>query len=215
MKTIAIAGASGYTGKRLVPLLKDAKLKLFLRPETASKSPWKENPATVAVSCMDPAALEPHLKGVDEIICVVGTTRSQFREGISYETVDIGIPRALAQAGKKAGVKKIHLLTSAGAGGMGAYMKAKKKAEDAVTGSGLTYTIVRPSGITGEGRRFFQAADVLFKPLVHVPGISDSAWKYVSIPAERLAGIFATLTRTDQYDNQVLQGEILQKMELR
>ncbi len=215
MKSIAVAGISGYTGKRLLPLLTDCNLKLLIRPSTAAKAPWKGDARVAAVECNDAKALEPHLRGVDEIVCIVGTTRAQFKDGNSYEAVDIGIPRALAQAGKKAGVKKIHLLTSVGAGsGVGAYLKAKKEAEDAVRGSGLVYTIIRPSGIVGQGRRAFQVGDVLISPFTRVPGLKSAAWKYHSIPAERLAAVFATLTRTDQYDGKTLEGEILQKMEL-
>lgn len=214
MKTIAIAGASGYTGGRLLPLLTDAKIKILLRPETAARDPWKGDARVAGTDCMNAAALEPHLNGVDEIVCLVGTTRGQFKEGISYETVDYGIPAALAQAGKRAGVKKMHLLTSVGAGGMGAYLQTKKRAEDALRASGLTWTIVRPSGITGPGRPWFRFGDAFVAPALLVPGLKNRAWKYHSIPADRLAAIFATLTRTDEYDNRILEGEILQKMKL-
>ena len=215
MKTIAVAGGSGYTGMRLLPMLTDAKLKVLLRPGTAEKSPWNARADTVACDLMSAESLESKLTDVDEIVCLVGTTRAQFKEGISYETVDWGIPKALAEAGHRAGVKKMHLLTSVGAGNpVGAYLAYKQRAENSLRDSGLTWTIVRPSGITGQGRPWFRALDPFFKVGTAIPGLKNSSWRYHSIPAERLAAIFATLTRTDEYDNRVLEGEILQKMPL-
>lgn len=215
MKTIAIAGGSGYTGVRLLPLLSDAKLKILLRPGTAEKSPWAERDDVAPCDLMNPESLEPKLTDVDEIICLVGTTRKQFREGISYETVDWGIPKALAEAGHRAGVKKMHLLTSVGAGNpTGSYLAYKQRAENSLRDSGLIWTIVRPSGIVGPGRPWFRFADPFLKIATHIPGLSKNAWRFHSLEADRLAAIFATLTRTDEYDKRILEGEILQKMPL-
>lgn len=215
MKTIAIAGGSGYTGTRLLPLLTDAKLKVLLRPETAQREPWSSRDDVVACDLMNSESIESKLADVDEIICLVGTTRAQFREGINYETVDWGIPKALAEAGHRAGVKKMHLLTSVGAGNpVGSYLAYKQRAENSLRDSGLIWSIVRPSGIIGPGRPWFRVGDPFLRLGTLIPGVKKGAWRYHSIHVDRLAAIFATLTRTDEYDNQVLEGEILQNMPL-
>src|SRR6185295_1639667 len=95
------------------------------------------------------------LKGVDTIVCLVGTTRAQFRPAkdgepeVSYETVDIGIPRALSIAGKRA-------------------------AEAAVKDSGLAWVFLRPSFIVGPGRAAPKALDVVWAPVrLFAKGVAD------------------------------------------
>ena len=81
---------------------------------------------------------------------------------MSYENVDIGIPRALANAGKKAGCARFVLLTSFGIDGPGPYTAAKREAEAAVRASGLAHVFVRPSFIVGPGRVAPKAIDPLW-----------------------------------------------------
>ena len=60
----------------------------------------------------------------------------------------------LSTAAKKAGVDHFILLSAAGTGsGVGAYLKAKQKAEAAVRESGVGWTIFRPSSFIGGGHR--------------------------------------------------------------
>ena len=131
MGTTAYAGISGYTGQRVLPQL-GPTAKLLLRPSTAKK--WTDA-RVVSVDLLDEAALEQALAGVETIVCLVGTTRAQFapaRDGehpVNYDTVDVGIPRALANAGKRAGAKRFVLLSSFGIDkSPGAYPSAKRAA---------------------------------------------------------------------------------------
>ncbi|MFI5298268.1 MAG: NAD(P)H-binding protein, partial [Polyangiales bacterium] len=114
---LAIAGISGFTGRRVLPLLegpeaKGATSRLLLRKKTAATAPWSGDPRVVGVDLLDETALAIALAGVDTLVCLVGTTRAQFRPAtttepeVSYETVDIGIPRAMARAGANVGAKR-------------------------------------------------------------------------------------------------------------
>jgi uncharacterized protein YbjT (DUF2867 family) len=204
MRTIAIAGISGFTGRRMLPLLADdGAVKLLLRPRTAGAAPWSTDARVVGVDLLDEAALGRALAGVDTLVSLVGTTRAQFRAAtatepeVSYETVDIGIPRALARAGAAVGCKRFVLLTSWGIGGPGPYTAAKREAEAAVTASGLEAVFVRPSFIVGEGR----ASGRSFDPFIRAVGLVARGWAEDarSIDAGDLAKAILTIARADDW----------------
>ena len=212
---IAIAGISGYTGRRVLPLLDAEKVeaKLLLRPSTAKRAPWKDDPRVVGVDLLDERALEPALRGVDTIVCLVGTTRARFspakdgEHAINYENVDIGIPRALANAGKRAGARRFVLLSSYGISAPGAYPAAKRQAEEAVRGSGLDVAILRPSMIVGPGRTRNKATDV-FTWLVW-PFSRGAASDMHSIDVELLARSIVRLARAETWHQDVFGGRDL------
>jgi uncharacterized protein YbjT (DUF2867 family) len=213
--TIAIAGISGYTGQRVLPLVGE-EARFLLRPSTAKKAPWSADARTIGVDLLDEAALEEVLRrdNVETIVCLVGTTKAQFapaKDGeheVSYETVDVGIPRALAHAGKRAGAKRFVLLSSAGIEkGPGAYPAAKRRAEAAVRESGLSWVILRPSFIAGPGRAAGKALDVLWAPVkLFSRGTADD-WR--SIDAADLAKAVVSVARSTEHDGQILYGRVL------
>ncbi len=210
MGQIAIAGISGYTGQRVLPHL-GADARLLLRPSTAKK--WQD-PRVVSVDLLDESALEKALAGCETIVCLVGTTKAQFapaRDGehaVNYDTVDIGIPSALARAGKRAGCKRFVLLSSFGIEkSPGAYPAAKRKAEAAVRESGLDWVILRPSFIVGPGRAAARALDVLWAPVkLFARGMADD---YRSIDVETLARAVVRAAQSPQWDGRVLEGRDL------
>lgn len=210
MGTTAFAGISGYTGQRVLPdVAPDAKL--LLRPSTAKK--WTD-PRVVSVDLLDETALTAALDGIETIVCLVGTTKAQFapaRDGehaVNYDTVDIGIPRALANAGKRAGCKRFVLLSSYGIEkSPGAYPAAKREAEAAVRASGLSWAILRPSFIVGPGRAAPRALDVVWAPVrLFARGFADDMR---SIKAEDLARAVVRVAESAEWDGRVLQGREL------
>ena len=66
------------------------------------------------------------MRGCDAVLCLVGTMRTRFADGDSYATSDVGAVREVVAAAKAAGVARVVLLSSLGAGGMGAYLQAKR-----------------------------------------------------------------------------------------
>jgi len=94
------------------------------------------------------------MRGCTTVLQLIGTMRSRFGAGDTYETSDIGTTRQLVEAAKASGVDHLVLLSSVGAGRpMGAYLKAKAKAEALVRESGIPFTILRPSAFTGTEER--------------------------------------------------------------
>lgn len=213
MGTIAVAGISGYTGLRVLPALPpDARL--LLRPSTHGRAPWRDDPRGVGVDLLDEAALGAALVDVETIVCLVGTTRAQFRpatageHAVSYETVDVGIPRALALAGARAGARRFVLLSSYGVERTpGAYPAAKRAAEAAVRASGLSWVILRPSFIVGPGRAAPRALDPIWAPVrLFARGFADDVR---SIHVDDLARAVVRVATSAAWDGRVLAGRDL------
>ena len=84
---------------------------------------------------------------------------------------------------------------------MGAYLKAKAKAEALVTGSGIDWTIFRPSAFDGAGHRAPPGLAVMTRLL----GLD----RFRPIPVEALAAAILYTARAGAPRNVVLEGTSL------
>jgi uncharacterized protein YbjT (DUF2867 family) len=190
-----VAGATGYTGRRLVEQLRTGSSPWNVRPHARA-----EGKIDGAFVCdpSDVARLTEGVRGCDAIVQMIGTVRKNFAEG-DYEKIDYGTTVALAQAAKAARVPRLLLLSSVGASsGWGSYLQVKRKTEDHVIASGLEYTIVRPSFIVGPGRGAAKAAGIF------------TVWSptYRAIEVDELARVFVrALERRDDVKNKILEGK--------
>jgi NADH dehydrogenase len=195
-----VAGATGYTGRALLVELPRLRSAWTARPHARKPGAL---PDAVVCDPRDVAALTGGMRGCDAVVQLIGTVRANFGEG-DYEAIDYGTTVALGTAAKAAGVPRLLLLSSVGAAsGRGSYLGWKKKTEDWVIGSGLEYTIVRPSAIVGAGRRAMQVGLSFLRP---VPSLRP-------IEVHQLADVFVrALERRDQVRNRVLEGRSLWKL---
>ncbi|HKA91779.1 MAG TPA: NAD(P)H-binding protein [Haliangiales bacterium] len=149
-----IAGSTGAVGRTLVRLAdaRGAALVPHLRPRHERDG---RDPRAAVLELADTEALERALAGCTTVVQLIGTMRSRFAAGDTYETSDIGTTRQLVAAAKRApSVDHIVLLSSVGAGRpVGAYLKAKAAAEAIVRDAGIPWTIFRPSAFEGEGHK--------------------------------------------------------------
>jgi NADH dehydrogenase len=194
MQTAFIAGATGYTGRALMDLF--AREKTEWKPRPHARAPGKIEGAVVC-DPRDVPRLTEGMRGCDAVVQLIGTVRARFAEG-DYEAIDYGTTVALGEAAKAAGVPRLLLLSSVGAGsGLGRYLAVKRKTEQWVEASGLEYTIVRPSMIGGEGRRAGQVLGALLSPIPSLRGIDVHDLARVLLRA---------LERRGEVKNRILEG---------
>lgn len=200
MPVAFVAGATGYTGRALIELF--AREKTEWKPRPHARSAGKLDGAVVC-DPRDVKALTDGMRGCDAVVQLIGTVKARFADG-DYDEIDYGTTVALGEAAKAAGVPRLLLLSSVGAGSpRGAYLTAKRKTERWVEESGLEYTIVRPSVIGGEGRRGNQVLGALLSPIPSLRGIE----------VHELARVFLrALERRDQVRNQILEGKSLWRL---
>lgn len=151
-RSLFVAGATGLTGRALLTLAEARQI-----PTVAHARPSAKNRADASLTCCDladEAATRTAIGECTTVIQLIGTMRSRFGSGDSYESSDIGTTRQLVAAAKGTQVDHVVLLSSALAGfAVGAYLRAKREAERVVQGSGIPFTILRPGAFVSEERR--------------------------------------------------------------
>lgn len=212
-----VAGATGATGSVFLPIARAAGYAVWphVRPKTAKEHPLGADPDARVLDLFDePFALDKGLRGAGAVVCLVGTMKKRFAQGDSYATSDVGAVKALVAAAERAGVRRFVLLSSYGAGGVGAYLAAKKEAEDAVVQSGLAFTVFRPSALvspadapTGHhGRRAVPSfAQRLGEKLAALPGVGGVVDDARPMPLEVLSRAMLRAVR-GELDGRVLAG---------
>lgn len=161
LRRLFVAGSTGATGQVLVPLARRLGLAVVphLRPRRVAEAATE--PGSALVDLADTPKLIEAMRGCTTVIQLIGTMRNRFGAGDTYETSDIGTTAHLLAAARPAGVDHLILLSSVGAGGMGAYLQAKGKAEALVRECGIPWTTFRPSMLEGGDRKPIPGAKAL------------------------------------------------------
>jgi uncharacterized protein YbjT (DUF2867 family) len=203
-RRVFVAGATGAVGTVFLPRARALGLDVrpHVRPATATKHPLGTDPQAQIFDITDAPRLEAALAGVDAVVCLVGTMRSRFDQGDTYESSDFQPVVELVQAAAKvAPGAHLVLLSSLGAREGSGYLGAKWRAEEAARGSPLDWTILRPSMFDsrdtaaapsdGRARRPPPLVGGTLRALGHVPGLKSFADDLRPISVDVLARAIA------------------------
>ncbi|MGW5263829.1 NAD(P)H-binding protein [Microbispora sp. NPDC004025] len=125
---IVVTGATGNVGGRLAALLAAAGERVTAVSRRAAELP--EGVRHVRGDLEDPAGLKDAFDGADALFLLVAGQD----------------PRAILDAARAGGVRRVVLLSSQGAGTRPEFYRHPAAFEDAVRRSGLEWTILRPGG---------------------------------------------------------------------
>jgi uncharacterized protein YbjT (DUF2867 family) len=152
---VLVAGATGAVGTVLVPELRKSGIEVtpHVRPATAARHPMGQDPEALICDLGDLGKLDAAMAGCLSVACLVGTMRTRFREGDTYESSDYLPVLELVESAVRVANGRRHfvLLSALGARPGRGYLGWKHKAEEAVRGSGLRWTILRPSFLDTRG----------------------------------------------------------------
>jgi uncharacterized protein YbjT (DUF2867 family) len=177
-----VTGATGYTGRELVQVLRDSGREVVAHVRPASRelasarsrfeamgarvdtTPWEEAAMTETLRALAPKA----------VFALLGTTRARAKkaraegrdaQSESYEAVDYGLTALLLRAAKASGAAPRFVYLSA----MGvserssnAYIAVRGRMERELHASGVEHAIARPSFITGPDREESRPAERAF-----------------------------------------------------
>ena len=144
-----VTGAFGYTGKYITRRLLDAGHRVrTLTGHPERPDPFGERVEVAALDFNDPGGLSRSLEGADALY---NTYWVRFPRGRTTFDSAVENSETLFRAAKEAGVRRIvHIsITGASPGSNLPYFRGKGQVEEALIGSGLSYTIVRPTLIFG------------------------------------------------------------------
>jgi uncharacterized protein YbjT (DUF2867 family) len=168
---VAVAGGHGKIALRLLRLLAergDRARGLIRNPDHA---PDLEAAGAVAVGAdlenLDADAIATSISGCDAVVFAAGAGPGSG--AARKRTVDYGAAVKLIEAAKMSGISRYLIVSAMGVRDPAArgeqmrpYYDAKLQADQAVTASGLDYTIVRPGRLTDDpGTGLIEAADHL------------------------------------------------------
>ena len=160
MKRVLVAGSTGYLGRFIVKNL----IANNIRPVALARSSEKLEEFQANINIFEAEAtnvcsLINCCDGVDVVISSLGITRQQ--DGLSYMDVDYQANLNLLTEAKRSGVKKF-IYVSALHGDTLKQLKifeAKEKFVIELSGSGLDYCVVRPTGFFSDMTEFYKMAD--------------------------------------------------------
>jgi uncharacterized protein YbjT (DUF2867 family) len=154
---VFVAGATGQTGQRIVKQLaaKNIATIALVRDLDKGKSRLPDSVELVVGDVLDPQSLENAIADATVVICATGASPSFDPTGpyrVDYEGTKNLVDAAKAKAIQQF-VMVSSLCTSQFFHPLNLFwlvLHWKKKAEEYIQGSGLTYTIVRPGGLKNE-----------------------------------------------------------------
>ncbi len=227
-----VAGATGYTGRAVVQLLRERgeDVVAHVRPDSprlAEHEAWLTSAgAMMDATPWEPAALERRLKELspDLVFALLGTTKARVnaskRVGVqeSYDSVDYGLTAMLLQAALACDPRpRFVYLSAAGVSesARGAYYRARSRAEQEITRSGVAFIIARPSFISGDrsearpGETVGAAVADAALGLASVFGARRLARRYQSMNARQLAQGLVDAALAQGPDEVILEAEDL------
>jgi uncharacterized protein YbjT (DUF2867 family) len=179
-----VAGATGYTGREVVPALlaRGIETVAHVRPDSPRLPEWRARfealGARVDTTPWEQTAMTATLASChpDLVFALLGTTRARAKQARSaggrdesYEAVDYGLTLVLLRAAERAGSRpRFVYLSSAGVreDSGSPYLAARARVEQALREGILPYTVARPSFITGPDRDEFRAGERMLSRFV-------------------------------------------------
>lgn len=149
---ILITGATGLVGRQLVVRLADDEVVCLVRPARRLRQFAPGVSVRIVSGDVDDLpTLRLAMHGVTTIVHLAAVSRPFPRRTV--ESVNVGGTLNVIEAAQEVGVRRIIFTSPIGADPHSAYpyLKTKGCAEEAITASGLDYTILRVSAVYGEG----------------------------------------------------------------
>ncbi len=219
---ILVAGATGAVGTVLVPQLRAAGLTAIphVRPKTAERHPLGKDPDALICELSDAPRLDAAMARAQTVVCLVGTMRKRFAAGDTYQSSDYQPVVQLVESAQRAGGRHFVLLTAYGTRkGATGYLGWKWRAEEAVRGSGMPWTILRPSILDstnsgaqpsdGNARRPPPLVGGAMRMLGAVPGLRALADDLRPIPIDILCRAIVRVVKDASPRGSVMTGRAL------
>lgn len=186
---ILLTGSTGFVGGHLLKrlLASGEKIRCLVRSQRIGLERLRGLPVeTASGDLLDPAALLRALEGVDGVIHLAGILWEQGEQ--RFDRVNAEGTKTLVEVAQEAGIRRVIYLSCLWAHPDPAFPFAfsKWKGEEAVKGSGLPFTILRPSVIFGEGDHFIEVLDAFLRRALIVP-LLGSAGRFQPIWAGDVA----------------------------
>jgi uncharacterized protein YbjT (DUF2867 family)/ligand-binding SRPBCC domain-containing protein len=155
-RTVAVAGGTGFVGGAIAAELyrRGHRVVVLSHRGSSARGALPDDVEMRAADVASTGGLAEALRGVDTLVISLAFPNSPIeapRHGRTFDAVDAQGTERLVTAAQTAGVGRLVYLSGAGAAADAErhWFRAKWRAEEAVRGSGLTWTIIRPTWVYG------------------------------------------------------------------
>jgi len=159
MSRILVTGATGFIGRRLVPVLLDEghEVRAMTRRPESYDGPGE----AVAGDVNDRDSLTGPLEGVDVAYYLIHSL-----DDADFERKDAEAARAFVSVAQAQGVQQIVYLGGLGGGGaLSAHLRSRREVESLLAGSGVPLTVLRAAIVVGAGGISWEITRQLVKNL--------------------------------------------------
>lgn len=158
--TVLATGATGFVGRRLVPVLAEAGHRV--RAMTRNPDTYDGPADPVGGDVFDPDSLDDALAGVDVAVYLVHSL-----DDPDFERKDAEAARNFAAAAARAGVRQIVYLGGLGAddGHLSPHLRSRRDVEGLLAATGVPVTVLRAAIVVGAGGVSWELTRQLVKNL--------------------------------------------------
>ena len=183
---LLITGGTGLVGSGLARLFlqQGEEVRVLARAQSSAEPLVKQGAQFMPGDVARLETLVPAMEGVSAVIHCVAIIVE--RGPYTFESVNVGGTRNVVQAAQAAGVGRLVHISALGAVNNPRlrYVYSKWRGEEAVRGSGLAWTILRPSVIVGPGTGFFDQmlrSIRILPPFAPVPGSGGTQFQPILV----------------------------------
>jgi uncharacterized protein YbjT (DUF2867 family) len=207
---VAVAGGTGFVGGAIVRELSRRGRRVAVLSHRGRARADRAAAEYRQADATRPETLPGALAGIDALVICLAFRNSPVeapRRGQTFEKVDAAGTEALVAAARAAGVRRLVYISGAGAAPDAPrhWFRAKWRAEEAVRGSGLTYTILRPSWIYGPGDHSLNRFLGFTRWLPFVPQIGNGRQILAPVFVDDIGALVADALETTAADNATLE----------
>ncbi len=188
---IFVAGGTGFVGEHLVRELHKSghSVRMLLH----SRSPLRGEVEQVVGDVTRLESFAEQVRGCEAVINLIGIIREFPGRGVTFERLHVQATANLLSAAARGGVRRYLQMSALGSrpAAVSGYHRSKWRGEELVRGSGLEWTIFRPSLIFGPHDAFINmlAAQQRLAPVM--PVIGSGSYRLQPIHADDVARCFA------------------------
>lgn len=210
IKTVAVAGGTGFVGGAIARELAARGLRVAVLTHRKGVALGPQIAEVRSADVLTSTGLVGALDGIDALVIALAFRNSPIeapRRGQTFERVDAAGTEALVAAAAAANVPRIVYISGAGAAPDAPrhWFRAKWRAEEAVRGSGIVYTIFRPSWIYGPGDHSLNRFLGFSRWLPFIPQIGNGRQRLVPVFVDDVAALVADALASPAAENATLE----------